>query len=218
MARPAEIGIIVMFLAALAIGMALYPSLPASMPSHWNSQGAVDGYLPKAIGLFLIPGMILLIGLLFIAIPRMDPLRRNIGKFRSYYDGMIIIFGVYMLWIYGFTLLWAMGITVEVSLAFSPAFALLFFYMGILMEKSKRNWFVGIRTPWTLSSDRVWEKTHRVGGRLFEASAIIALLGIIFPGLAILLIVTPVIVSSVYAVAYSYVEYSKEERGKAKKR
>jgi uncharacterized membrane protein len=81
--------------------------------------------------------------------------------------------------------------------------------IGIALQHSKRNWFMGIRTPWTLSSDEVWNKTHMVGGHLFQISGIISLLGIIYPQYAFALIIIPVIASAIYAMVYSYFEYSK---------
>jgi uncharacterized membrane protein len=87
---------------------------------------------------------------------------------------------------------------------------LLFYYTGVLCEKSKRNWFIGIRTPWTLSSDKVWEKTHKIGGKLFKIAGIIAILGALTPEYAIILILIPVISAVGYTIAYSYFEYQKE--------
>ncbi|MEM2728714.1 MAG: SdpI family protein, partial [Candidatus Bathyarchaeia archaeon] len=87
---------------------------------------------------------------------------------------------------------------------------LLFFYIGILCENSRRNWFIGIRTPWTLSSDRVWEKTHRLGGKLFKAAGVIAMLGALIQEHAFILILAPIIFAAAYTIIYSYVEYQKE--------
>ncbi len=80
------------------------------------------------------------------------------------------------------------------------------------MEKAKRNWFIGIRTPWTLNSDAVWDKTHRIGGRLFKAAGIVALLGVFFPNHAILLILVPAILVASFTIIYSYFEYQRETR------
>jgi len=91
-----------------------------------------------------------------------------------------------------------------------PAMAALFYYCGILVENAKRNWFIGIRTPWTLSNEKVWEKTHKLGGKLFKAAAIIILFGIVLKGYALLFILVPVIFVSFYLIVYSYVEYQKE--------
>jgi uncharacterized membrane protein len=93
----------------------------------------------------------------------------------------------------------------------SPAFGILFFYCGILIEKVKRNWFIGIKTPWTLSNEKVWDKTHQLGGKLFKIVGIIAFLGIIFPNYTFFLILFPVIAVSIYTVVYSYFEYQKEK-------
>jgi uncharacterized membrane protein len=86
----------------------------------------------------------------------------------------------------------------------TPAFALLFYYAGVLMSVAKRNWFVGIRTPWTLSSDRVWQKTHRLGAVLFKLVALISLLGILWPAMTIYLILFPVIITTIIVYIYSY--------------
>jgi uncharacterized membrane protein len=91
-----------------------------------------------------------------------------------------------------------------------PALGILFYYCGILIENTKRNWFIGIKTPWTLSSEVVWNKTHKIGGKLFKVVGIIAFLGIIFPNYAFFLILFPVIAVSIYTVIYSYFEYRKE--------
>jgi uncharacterized membrane protein len=92
----------------------------------------------------------------------------------------------------------------------SPAFAILFYYTGILIENAKRNWFIGIRTPWTMSSDKVWDKTHKVGGKLYKIAGVVTLLAIFFETYAIYIIVVPLIMVSIYTVVYSYFEYQKE--------
>jgi uncharacterized membrane protein len=93
----------------------------------------------------------------------------------------------------------------------SPALAILFYSTGILIENAKRNWFIGIRTPWTMSSDKVWDKTHKLGGKLFKIVGILALLAIFFESYAILIIVVPVIIVSIYTIVYSYFGYQKEK-------
>jgi uncharacterized membrane protein len=88
----------------------------------------------------------------------------------------------------------------------------LFYYVGVVCEHSKRNWFIGIRTPWTLSSDRVWEKTHKIGGRLFKAAGVVALIGVFFQRHAVWFILIPVLSVAVYTILYSYLEYQREEK------
>ena len=92
----------------------------------------------------------------------------------------------------------------------SPALAILFYFTGILIENAKRNWFIGIRTPWTMSSDKVWDKTHKIGGKLFKIAGLLALIAVFFDSYAIFVIIVPVIIVSIYTVIYSYFEYQKE--------
>ncbi len=79
-----------------------------------------------------------------------------------------------------------------------------------MMEKARQNWFIGVRTPWTLSSEVVWDKTNRLAGKLFKGAGVLAALGVIFPEYAILLILVPVILAAIYPVIYSYREYQLE--------
>jgi len=209
--RKSEIVAISIILFSFAIGIYLYPKMPSEMVSHWNVQGEADGYVPKFWGLFLMPIISLALFLLFILIPKIDPLKANIEKFRKYFDGFIILIILFFFYLYLLTIFWNFGNKFSMNQVLSPAFGILFFYCGILIEKSKRNWFVGIRTPWTLSSDTVWEKTHRLGGKLFKIAGIIAFLGIIFPDYTFFFILFPVIIASIYTIIYSYFEYQKEK-------
>jgi len=197
------------FIIAIALSIYFYPSMPEKMASHWNAEGKVNGYMSKNVALFLIPFIILPLSVLFIAIPKIDPLKANIENFRKYYDGFVILFLAFMLSLHLQIILWNIGIKVPFNIFIPPWIAILFFYVGILLENAKQNWFVGIRTPWTLSNRIVWEKTHRLGGKLFKIAAIVALIGIIFPRYTIWFILLPVFASASYLVAYSYFEYQK---------
>jgi uncharacterized membrane protein len=110
-----------------------------------------------------------------------------------------------------FILLWNGGIQVSIGLVLPPAFAALYYEIGVLIGQAKPNWFIGIRTPWTLSSPKVWEKTHALGGRLYRIAGLTALLGIFFPDVAVLFILVPALGVSLYLVVYSYREYRKEQ-------
>jgi uncharacterized membrane protein len=103
-----------------------------------------------------------------------------------------------------------MGYVFDFTLAFIPAIAVLWFCMGVLLAHTKRNWFVGIRTPWTLSSDIVWNKTHKLGGLLFKVTALMTLFGLFFGRPALLFfIIIPLILIVIITSVYSYVEYRK---------
>lgn len=205
-----EKAVLFLVAASFIVAMYLYPQMPEKMASHWNAAGEVDGDMPKAVALFLMPVMSLVFFFFFLLIPKIDPMKANIVKFRRYFDIFIFLFETFLFFIYSLTIAWNLGWRFDMTAAMMPALAVLFYYMGIMIEKAERNFFIGIRTPWTLSSDRVWNKTHALGGKLFKAAAILTALGTFFPGYAIYLMLIPVIGVSVYLTVYSYVEFKKE--------
>jgi uncharacterized membrane protein len=168
--------------------------------------------MSKFWGLFLTPFMLMGLALLFIAIPRIDPLKANIEKFRKFYDIFIVLFFVFLFATHSQIILWNLGMEISPNVIFPIGLGLLFFYIGILCENAKRNWFIGIRTPWTLSNEVVWDKTHKIGGKLFKIAGVIALLGVFFQNYSLFFVIIPVISFSVYTIIYSYVEYQRETK------
>jgi uncharacterized membrane protein len=207
-ARTIIAGVLVL---TFALSIIAYPFMPGLMASHWGFSGEVNGYMPKTWGVLLLPLISAGLALLLLLIPRIDPLKENIGKFREAYESFIVILLFFLLYLQALVILWNLGTRFNISQLLSPAFGVLFYACGLLTERAKRNWFIGIRTPWTLSSERVWDRTHAVGGRLFKIAGILALLGAILPGIVWLLILGPVLLISIYLVVYSYLEYQKEE-------
>ncbi|MFH2100729.1 MAG: SdpI family protein [Candidatus Micrarchaeota archaeon] len=208
--RRNEILILLFALLFLAIGAYFYPQMPDRMADHWNAQGEANGYTDTFWGVFLVPLMAIAITLMLLAVPRIDPLKKNIEKFRGHYEGFMFVFLLYMLAVYLQIILWNMGNEISFNITMPIGIGLLFIYLGFLFDKIKKNWFIGIRTPWTLSSDRVWEKTHKLGAALFKLSGMIALMGIFVPEYYIWMIIVPIIASSIGLSLYSYFEYRKE--------
>lgn len=207
--RKSYCAVLAVIIASFAAGIYLYPEMPELMASHWNVKGEVDGYLHKFWGLFLMPFISVGLFLLFIAIPKIDPLKQNIEKFRDYFDWFVVLVMLFLFYIYMLTVFWALGMLFDMIQALVPALGILFFYAGVLVENAKRNWFIGIRTPWTLSSERVWDKTHKLGGKLFKIAAVIMLLGFFFRDFAIWFILVPIFAVAIYTVVYSYFEYER---------
>lgn len=210
--RKSEVIIFLIVALAFLIGVYFYPQMPEQMASHWNEKGQVNGYMSKFWGLFLMPIISLIMALVFVLIPRIDPLKANIEKFRKYFDWFIILIFLFLLYIFLLTIFWSLGSRFNMMRVLAPAFAVLFFYAGVLIENSKRNWSIGIRTPWTISSENVWDKTHKIGGKLFKASAVFSFFGLFFPDYAIRLLLVPVIFSAVFCFVYSYFEFKKENK------
>jgi len=210
--RKSEVIVLGVILLSFIIGIYFYPQMPEKIASHWNAQGQVDGYMSKFWGLFLMPLLSMILFLLFIAIPKIDPLKHNIEKFRKYYDGFVVLIIVYLFYVYLLTIFWNIGIRFSMVQPLVPAIGILFYYIGILTENAKRNWFIGIRTPWTLSSEKVWEKTHKIGGKLFKTAGAFAFIGVFFQSYALFFILVPIILVAAYTIIYSYFEYQKETR------
>ncbi|MEM5777372.1 MAG: DUF1648 domain-containing protein [Candidatus Aenigmatarchaeota archaeon] len=206
--------IVIFVITSFVIAFYFYPQMPDMMASHWNIKGDVDGYMKKQFALFLFPFLFFILGFLFMLIPKIDPLKDNIKKFSKYYEGFIIIFFLVMYAFYLQMILWNINIKIKPNEIFPVVFFILFYYTSILLEKTKQNWFIGIKTPWTLSDKRVWEKTHKIGSNLFRVAAVIALVGIFFENYSIFFVIIPPIFVIIYTFFYSYFEYKKIKKYK----
>lgn len=212
--RTTTIIVLILIAAATIAGLVLWNQFPDPMASHWNVNDQVDGYIPKFWGVFMMPLVNLGLFLLFLVIPLIDPLKANIAKFRGVFNVFIAFIIGYMTYVHALTLLWNLGYTdFGIGNAMLPAIGLLFIVIGFLIRRSKRNWFIGIRTPWTLSSDSVWDETHRIGGILFTISGVIAIVGGLFGGMvAFWSLLIPIFGSTIFLFVYSYVLYQRETR------
>jgi uncharacterized membrane protein len=205
---------LVMIALALLAAAVLWNQLPDQMASHWNTYDQVDGYISKFWGVFLMPLITLGMLVLFLVLPGIDPLKANIAQFRESFNLFIVLIVAFMLYIHGLTLAWSLGYQdFKMSTAMLPFMGVLFIAIGFMLRKAKRNFFIGIRTPWTLSSDSVWDKTHQLGSVLFMASGAFAIIGGVFGGTtAFWLMFVPLIGSSLFLVIYSYVLYRGETK------
>ncbi len=211
---------------AFAVPAALYGQMPDEVPSHWNAYGEVDDTIAKPLGPFVgaLSGVLMLA--LYVALPRMSPKGFDLERFRGAYDAiMLALIGV--MTIVSVTVsLAAAGFAMPVGAIIGCSVGALFCVIGNFMGKVQRNFFVGIRTPWTLdgfeaelrsresSGERegapsqvgreVWLRTHRVAGKLFLASGIVMAVSSFF-GPAIVIGVGAVLVAAFVPVAYSYV-------------
>ena len=157
-----------------------YGSLPERVPTHWNLQGKADGFGPKLMAAFLLPTV--LVGLLglFAALPRISPSQFTMDGFRSTYGTIVTIVLAMLAFVHTVALLAAMGYPIDVTKAIAAGTLLGLGLMGNFFGKLRRNFFVGVRVPWTLASERVWNETHRLaawvtsGGGLLGAAVALA--------------------------------------------
>ncbi len=197
---------------SIVAGVLVYDQLPDQVASHWNEKGEVDDYMSKFWGAFMMPIVSLFMLALFLVIPQIDPLKKNITEFREIFNAFIFVMVLFMSYIWALTLVWNLGTTFNMTQAILPAMGVLFIFIGYMVKNAKRNWFVGIRTPWTLSSENVWNEIHRIGGTLFYTSGVLTIIGIFFGDLAVWFTLVPVFATTIYLYIYSYILYQRERK------
>jgi uncharacterized membrane protein len=165
-------------LAAVAL---LYGSLPEQIPTQWNINGSVTYSARSTI--FLIAGLSPVMAVLLLVLPRVDPRKKNYEKFRSYYDAFIVVLLLFLLVMDGIILSESLQPgRISVSRVVVLGVGLLFVFLGNILPRIKNNFFMGLRTPWTLSDPDVWNRAHRLGGKLFFWFGLaIALSGLLLP-------------------------------------
>lgn len=194
----------------IAVAAYLYPSLPEQIPTHWNFEGEVDDYTPKPWGVLIMPLAAAFIFLIMKLIPIISPKGFRTDQF----TGVVNIFTVtlvgFMSVVALLVLLAASGRDVHMNEMIFAGIGVLFIVLGNYLGKVRKNFFIGIRTPWTLASDEVWSRTHRLGGWIFVLIGFFMFLNAFFRFPEGWLIGTIVFVALV-PVLYSYVLYRKVE-------
>jgi uncharacterized membrane protein len=209
--RPYQWFSLVIVVLCFAVATWAYPLLPGQVASHWNAAGEVDGYMSKFWGTYLMPIIAAALWPLVVFLPIADPRSQNIDKFRLEYDRMIFGLFLFLAVVFGLTLAWNFGIQYNMSQAIVPAIGVLFIMVGRMVMKSEPNFTAGIRTPWTLSSDTVWRKTHDLGGKLFVGAGVLSLAGLLLPDLAVWLVLISTFAVVGITIPYSYYLYRQEQ-------
>lgn len=206
------VGLLLVF-AAFVVGLWFYPQLPDSIPSHWNAAGQVNGYLPKFWGVFLLPGVMAGTWLLLALLPRLAPRGYRLDAFLNAYGAISLAILAALLLFAVVVLLAAKGERMPMQRIAPTALGLLLLIIGNYLGKFRKNFFAGIRTPWTLASDEVWARTHRLGGWLFVTGGLVALVsGLIAPGAyATFIPIAAILAATLIPVVASYFIYRRLE-------
>lgn len=205
---------LVLFLGAIAY----YPKLPSVIPTHWNALGEVDGYGGRGT-IFIIPIVLLVILILFLILPMMEVFRENMITIYKYFYAFKILFSLFFAGLFVAMILSILGYNINVSAVVIMMIGILFIAIGLILPKLKRNFMFGIRTGWTLSSDLVWSKTHKIGGVLFAliGAIIIAMIFIVKLEVLFWVFIGLIFAVSLFLVFYSYYLY-KETYKKTKEK
>jgi len=207
--------LIIFFLLMTGIALYAYPLLPDRIIIHWNAAGEPDNFSSKN-SVFLLPGLYLAVAILLTILPAIDSLSENVKRFYREYYAFKIVLGVFFVALFIVTLLPNFGYYVDIARTVVVMVSLLFISIGILFRNSKRNYFLGIRTPWTLSNDFVWEETHRIGKYAFVIYGIaMIILSFLFrPQLLFLVFIGGIAIVVIFLFAYSYLLYKKVYKNK----
>lgn len=188
----------------------LYTILPLRIPSHWNAQGMVDAYSSKSI-VFLFPSIILLINLFMHFLPQLEVFRKNVEEFK-HFNGLKIALALFFSGFFLATVLPNFGFIFDMLRVIYLLLGLLFIYIGYIIKYIKRNFWIGIRTPWTLSDDFVWKKTHVLGSKLFIVIGAIFLVSTFLININIWFILIAIFLVMFYLAAYSFVLYRRRHK------
>lgn len=169
-------------MATIVFSFYFYAQAPQQVPTHWNFRGEVDDYSSKAFAAYFFPALILGLYLLFWFLPKIDPRREKYESFAGVYGLFRTVMVLFMAGLYFLTGLAALGYAINIGKIVPAGVGLLLVLIGNYLGKIKSNWFVGIKTPWTLSSETVWQKTHRLGGWLFVLFGLLLFVSAFFPG------------------------------------
>lgn len=202
----------VIVLVSVVASVVASPELPAELAIHFDASGTPDTVVSKTLGLALMPLIGAGVVALFRVLPAIDPLGENVAEFQRYYDLVAVVTVGVVAYAHAVVLVWNLGYRFDVTQAIVPVLAVTYYVTGMVVENASRNWFVGIRTPWTLSDERVWDRTHERSAVLFKAAGAVALLAIPFPEFFEVLAIGPIVVAALVPMGYSFVLYRRLQR------
>jgi uncharacterized membrane protein len=199
--------------AMLVLAVWAYGRLPEQVPSHWNAQGEVDAYSGRWIVL-MAPGIALVTWLLMPVLRRIDPRSEHFALFEGTFwlviNVIIAFLFVVHVMVIGAGLGWPMP---GVDRMMMMGTGVMLLVLGNYLPRVRSNWWMGIRTPWTLSSEQVWRTTHRLGGRTFMIGGVLVLAGMLLPaGQRVWVMVAAVAVSVLIPAVWSYVAWRREQQ------
>jgi len=208
-----EILPVLIIVMALVMSLYFYMNFPDKVASHWNFAGQVNGYMNRAGGAFFMPVLLMGMYMLFLVLPVIDPKRERYTEFDQYYRLFRTAIMTTFLVVYAAMGLFNLGYPIQISTVVSGSIGILFVVLGSFMRKIKNNWFMGIRTPWTLSSEKVWNKTHQAGGWLFVIYGIVIMITPYLPQfLGVSLFIAGAVMMVLGTTVYSYWLYRQEKK------
>ncbi len=202
-------GLLVACLASMVATLLVYRQLPPTIATHFNAAGQPDSFNDKSF-IFITALLPLVILLLMSFLPKIDPRAENYQKFSRPYTIIKAVITLFFIALHAVMILYALKIVDNTTTIMIVTFAILFIVLGNYTPKLKHNYFIGIRTPWTLASEASWRVTHRWGGYLFTASGIISFIGLfVAPQLAFYIVIGATLTTGIVCTIISYVAFKR---------
>ena len=200
-------------LLVIILGLWSYPQLPSVVVSHWNFYGQPDGWMSREFHVIFFPLMLIGMYIMFNLMPKFDPKSERYQEFAGVYliirNAILLVLAS----VFAAATFSNLGYAINIGATVAGVIGLLMIILGNYFGKLKRNWFVGIRTPWSLSSENVWNRTHRLGGRLFMIWGLALIMSPwLAPTLAFIILFGGIIVIMSWVMIYSYLLYKKEQK------
>ena len=205
------------FLITPFIFIAIYwNQFPDKFPTHFNFKGEPDDYSNKLQGVFLMPGINILMYFMFIALPLIDPSRKNYGLFQDKFKIIRVVLHVFFAFAFFLNSFYALGYKFNMSFLIIYGVLVLFLIIGNYLGNVRHNYFIGIRTPWTLANDEVWTKTHRLAAKIWVGGTLItmAVLPFFSSEIGEFIFMAYIAVIAIIPIVYSYLEFRKIEQTK----
>jgi len=187
------------------VGAALYNALPDLVPSHWNIKGEIDSYLPKLTSIILFPAITLGLALLFPIVSAIDPKKEKYILFRKPWVVLQMSIVLFFAYLYFVTLYMAFNPAIPIIPFIFGGIGVLFVLIGNYLGKIRQNYFVGIKTPWTIDNEEVWNRTNRLGGWLFTIAGLIVFAEAFIQWQVVAVFIVAVVIAAVLPIVYSYV-------------
>ena len=189
-------------------GIILWNQLPDKLPVHWDISGNIDGYASKAFVVFALPFIFTALNWICSFTTLADPKKQNhSGKVLSLVFWLVPLISVVL---FGVIYAASLGKKVLITIVLPVMLGFIFVIIGNYLPKCKQNYTVGIKTPWTLNSEEIWNKTHRLAGWLWVAGGIAIM---VFGFFKIVWAVLPIVlVISLIPLIYSYVLHKKASK------
>ncbi len=169
--------LILVLLATWILAFIYEPKLPEQVPTHWNIDGEIDGYMSKPWGVYLLPIISTVTSLLLMFLPVVAPKGFKLDAARNVYEIIVLVVAVFMLGVMLLSFHAALDKSTDMNQWMMVGMGTLFVVLGNYLSKVPKNFFLGIRTPWTLASDEVWYKTHRLGSWIFVLVGVLVIVG-----------------------------------------